>query len=74
MLRRTEEKAEARRKQRLEDYYVKNYQDYFNFEAGDARTGAARGITPDSQAAVERWLDRAAARTEALAAGAGSSE
>jgi len=31
--------------------------------------GAARGITPESQAAVERWLDRAAARTEAKANG-----
>lgn len=32
-------------------------QDYFEFESGDPRTGRARGVNPETQAAIRRWLD-----------------
>jgi hypothetical protein len=31
-------------------------QDYFEFEAGNARAGAARGVRSETQAAIDRWL------------------
>lgn len=32
-------------------------QDYFEFEGGNARAGSARGISSETQAAINRWLE-----------------
>jgi hypothetical protein len=55
MLRRTREKKDERTKQRLRDYNRRNFKDYFTFDATGS-SGKARGIRPETQAAIEKWL------------------
>ena len=55
MLRRTREKKDERSKQRLRDYNRRNFKDYFTFDATGS-SGKARGIRPETQAAIEKWL------------------
>eukprot|EP00877_Chromochloris_zofingiensis_P006867 jgi/Chrzof1/2433/Cz11g15120.t1_PSAN2 len=56
LLKRTQENRDRRYKERLNDYYKRNFKDYFNFEAGTAAAGRARGLTPETQAAIAKWL------------------
>ena len=55
MLRRTREKKDERSKQRLDAYNKRNFKDYFQFDAAGS-SGRARGIRPETQAAIEKWL------------------
>eukprot|EP00879_Flechtneria_rotunda_P024957 GHRR01026485.1.p1 GENE.GHRR01026485.1~~GHRR01026485.1.p1 ORF type:complete len:117 (+),score=27.91 GHRR01026485.1:159-509(+) len=57
LLRRSREKKEQRDKERLQDYYKRNFKDYFEFEGGSIRAGKARGIQPDTQQAILQWLE-----------------
>jgi hypothetical protein len=34
----------------------RNPQEYFEFEGPDSRTGKARGLKPETQAAISSWL------------------
>lgn len=34
-------------------------QDYFDFEGGNIKTGAARGLKPETQAQIIKWLQEA---------------
>ncbi|KAF8060628.1 hypothetical protein HT031_004805 [Scenedesmus sp. PABB004] len=45
-------------KARLDDYYKRNFADYFEFEAGSAAAGAARGIKSETQQAIADWLEK----------------
>ncbi|KAI8468232.1 MAG: hypothetical protein J3K34DRAFT_471044 [Monoraphidium minutum] len=56
LLRRTEEKREERKQERLNDYYKRNFRDYFNFDAGSEAAARARGLSPETAAAVQQWL------------------
>jgi hypothetical protein len=55
LLRRTEEKREERVKERLDDYYRRNFGDYFSFEAGSNM--GSKGISPETQAQIKKWLE-----------------
>jgi hypothetical protein len=58
LLAKTAAKKEERTQERLNDYYKRNFKDYFEFEAGSIRTGKARGISEDSQKAILQWLEK----------------
>lgn len=53
LLRKTEENKEARQKARLEDYYDRNFREYFEFEAG---SWSGLGEKPEKVAIAEKWL------------------
>ena len=55
MLKRTEEKREERKAERLADYYRRNFGDYFSFEAGSNMD--RKGLSPETQAKNKRWLE-----------------
>ncbi|WIA35480.1 hypothetical protein OEZ86_003911 [Tetradesmus obliquus] len=57
LLRRSEEKREERYKERLAAYYKKNFKEYFDVEAVDDMTARARGIKPETTAAIKRWME-----------------
>ncbi|GAX73170.1 hypothetical protein CEUSTIGMA_g623.t1 [Chlamydomonas eustigma] len=57
LLRRTAEKKEERKKERLDDYYRRNFKDYFEWEAGSALAGRARGISEGTSSKILKWLD-----------------
>lgn len=57
LLRRTEEKRDERREQRLKDYYRRNFKDYFEFDGGSEEAARARGLSGETQAAIRKWLD-----------------
>jgi len=57
LLRRTEEKKDERREQRLKDYYKRNFKDYFEFDAGSEGAARARGLSPETAASIRKWLD-----------------
>eukprot|EP00195_Chlamydomonas_chlamydogama_P006646 CAMPEP_0202903854 /NCGR_PEP_ID=MMETSP1392-20130828/26679_1 /ASSEMBLY_ACC=CAM_ASM_000868 /TAXON_ID=225041 /ORGANISM="Chlamydomonas chlamydogama, Strain SAG 11-48b" /LENGTH=132 /DNA_ID=CAMNT_0049591201 /DNA_START=19 /DNA_END=417 /DNA_ORIENTATION=+ len=57
LLRRTQEKKEERYQQRLQDYYKRNFKEYFEFEAGSVKTGRARGISANTQQEILKWLE-----------------
>ncbi|KAG1651604.1 hypothetical protein FOA52_009068, partial [Chlamydomonas sp. UWO 241] len=50
------EKKDERKQERLDSYYKRNYKDYFDWEAGAARQ--ARGISPETGAAIDAWLKK----------------
>jgi hypothetical protein len=55
LLRRTNEKKDERKKERLQDYYRRNYGDYFSFQAGGNMN--SEGLRPETQAAIKKWLE-----------------
>ena len=57
MLKRTEEMREQRYKERLDDYYRRNFKEYFDFEGGNARAGKARGLSDQTQREIQEWLE-----------------
>ena len=57
LLRKTEEKREERKTERLNDYYRRNFKDYFAFDAADEATARARGLSPETAAAVRKWME-----------------
>lgn len=61
LLRRTEEKREERRKERLDDYYRRNYGDYLSFQVG-----------PGQQLPGGGWLAVGAAGRQLLGLGGAS--
>lgn len=54
LLKRTEEKRDERKVERLNDYYRRNYGDYFSFQAGSNMD--TQGISSETQASIRRWL------------------
>ena len=58
LLAKTAAKKDERTQERLNDYYKRNFKDYFEFEAGSIRAGKARGISDESQQAILQWLER----------------
>ena len=50
LLKRTEEKRDERKKERLNDYYRRNYKDYFSFQAGSG------GLSKETRNQIETWL------------------
>lgn len=57
LLRRTEEKREERKQQRLNDYYKRNFPEYFKFDGGSEAAATARGLSPETAAAMRKWLE-----------------
>mmetsp|Transcript_8713 Transcript_8713/g.21581 ORF Transcript_8713/g.21581 Transcript_8713/m.21581 type:complete len:134 (-) Transcript_8713:364-765(-) len=57
LLKRTEEKREERRKERLNDYYRRNFKEYMDFEAGVPGVARRRGITDETQQKIAKWLE-----------------
>lgn len=55
LLKKTEEKREERKVERLNDYYRRNYGDYFSFQAGSNMD--TQGLSPETQANIKRWLE-----------------
>lgn len=55
MLRKTEEKREERKAERLKDYYRRNYQDYFQFMDGSNMSNS--GIDAETQKQIKAWLE-----------------
>ena len=52
MLKRTEENREQRKKERLDDYYRRNFGDYLSFQAG----GGDMAAGSENQKAIKAWL------------------
>lgn len=53
LLRRTEEKREERRRERLEDYYRRNFSDYFSFEMSPGM--GSQGLSPETIESIKKW-------------------
>lgn len=51
LLRRTAEKKEDRKKERLADYYRRNFSDYFTFTEGNMKD-----LSPETQQEIKEWL------------------
>ena len=54
LLAETELHKEERVKQRLADYNRRNFRDFFGSELG--QSGDMRGVKPETQAAIKKWL------------------
>ncbi|GLC36628.1 hypothetical protein PLESTM_000482700 [Pleodorina starrii] len=57
LLKRSEENRERYQKERLQDYYRRNFKEYFEFEASSAKVARARGLSTESQEAIAKWLE-----------------
>ena len=57
LLKRTAEKKDERRQERLNDYYKRNFKEYFDFEAGNRAAGKARGISEETNEKIMKWLE-----------------
>ncbi|KXZ47644.1 hypothetical protein GPECTOR_34g803 [Gonium pectorale] len=57
LLQRTAENKDRYAKERLQDYYKRNFKEYFEFEASNAKVAKARGLSPESAAAIQKWLE-----------------
>jgi hypothetical protein len=55
LLRRTDEKKDERKAERLKDYYRRNYQDYFQFMDGSNMSNS--GIDEETQKQIRAWLE-----------------
>ena len=55
LLRKTDEKRDERKAERLKDYYRRNYQDYFNFMDGSNMNNS--GIDAETQKQIKTWLE-----------------
>lgn len=53
MLRKTAEKKSERYKERLDDYYKRNFGDYLSFELG-----MRDGVSMETKAAIRAWLEK----------------
>lgn len=58
LLKRTRENKDRRAKERLIEYYKRNYKDYFEFEGGNIKAGAARGLSSETQQEILNWLEK----------------
>lgn len=58
LLKRTEENRDKYAKERLQDYYKRNFKEYFEFESSNAKVGRARGLSPETQEAIAQWLEK----------------
>lgn len=56
LLKRTEENKDRRYKERLEDYYCRNFKDYFEVEVSGRGTPEMRGIQKKNADAMIKWL------------------
>lgn len=54
LLRKSESKREERRKERLQDYYRRNFTDYFNFETSPGMS--KQGLSPETSNQMKQWL------------------
>lgn len=54
LLRKTEAKREERKRERLQDYYRRNFSDYFSFEMGNAR-GGNQGLSEETIEKIRQW-------------------
>ncbi|PNW86429.1 hypothetical protein CHLRE_02g086100v5 [Chlamydomonas reinhardtii] len=57
LLKRSNENRERYQKERLQDYYRRNFKEYFEFEGSTAKVGKARGLSPETQQAIAKWLE-----------------
>ncbi|KAG2446691.1 hypothetical protein HYH02_008257 [Chlamydomonas schloesseri] len=57
LLKRSNENRERYQKERLQDYYRRNFKEYFEFEGANAKVGKARGLSSETQQAIEKWLE-----------------
>ena len=57
LLKRTAEKKDERRTERLNDYYKRNFREYLDFEAGTRTAGKARGISEETNDKILKWLE-----------------
>lgn len=57
LLKRTAEKKEERYKERLNDYYRRNYGDYFAFEAGPG-SSRTNGLSPETRQKMLDFLEK----------------
>jgi hypothetical protein len=55
LLRRTDEKKDERKAARLNDYYRRNYGDYFQFMEGSNMNNS--GIDAETQKQIKAWLE-----------------
>jgi hypothetical protein len=53
LLAQTEAKREQRKKERLQDYYRRNFGDYFSFEVGNNKSA----ISEETRRKIEKWLE-----------------
>jgi hypothetical protein len=53
LLKKTVEKKDERYRERLDNYYKRNFQDYFNFEMGNRD-----GVSAETKAEVKAWLEK----------------
>ncbi|KAI8111747.1 hypothetical protein M9435_004246 [Picochlorum sp. BPE23] len=54
LLRKSESKREERRKERLQDYYRRNFTDYFTFETSPGMS--QQGLSPETSNQMKQWL------------------
>ncbi len=54
LLKISESKREERRKERLQDYYRRNFTDYFNFETSPGMS--QQGLSPETSNQMKQWL------------------
>ena len=54
LLAKTEALKEQRKKERLNDYYRRNYTDYFSFQAGSNMN--VQGLSKGTQEDIKKWL------------------
>lgn len=59
LLRRTEEKREERRKERLDDYYRRNYGDYLSFQVGRKQLAGSSWLAVGAAVGSLDWAVRA---------------
>lgn len=43
-------------KERLDSYYRRNYQDYFNFQRSSIEAGTVRGMSKELQQEILEWI------------------
>eukprot|EP00873_Tetraselmis_striata_P035235 jgi/Tetstr1/455499/TSEL_042327.t1 len=57
LLKRTEENKDRRYKERLDDYYCRNFKDYFDVEVGGRGVAQMRGVQKKNSDAIVKWLE-----------------
>jgi len=56
LLQRTQDMKEMRRKERLDDYYRRNFSDYFSFQ--ESSNMDSQGLSSETQEEIRNWLQQ----------------
>ncbi|KAL3150526.1 hypothetical protein ABBQ32_000343 [Trebouxia sp. C0010 RCD-2024] len=57
LLAKSKENKERYTKERLQDYYRRNFKDYFTYEKGLGQSSSERGLSDENQQKILKWLN-----------------